>query len=279
MIAAEAAVRIYVVCDLEGVAGVVDHRQQCRWDVARGWYAPYLDQARRLATLELNALVEGALEGGATEVVAWDGHGNFPGGLDVELVHPECRVVMGAGDGGPLGLDASFAGLFQLGLHAMAGTPHAVLAHSFDDGFVGYWVDDVPVGEIWMNCYNAGLSHVPCVFLSGDRAAADEVRALVPEVEVAVVKEGLGEGADGSFASPAVSLSPPKAHAVIRSAARHAIAKVGAIQPFRPEPPFRLRAQFTSERSAEDRAGQPQVRRLDPVTLEVERAEHPWLLL
>ncbi len=200
--------KIYVVCDLEGVAGVVDHPQQCQWDVARGWYAPYLAQARRLATLELNALVEGALEGGATEVVAWDGHGNFPGGLDVEIVHPACKVVLGAGDGGPAGLDESFAGLFQLGLHAMAGAPRAVLAHSFDGSIAGYWVDDLRVGEIWMNLYTAGLSHVPCVFLSGDRAAADEVQALVPEVEVAVVKEGLADAAGALSVSPALSLSP-----------------------------------------------------------------------
>ena len=52
--------KIYVVCDLEGVAGVIDHRQQCVWDKSREWYAPFLRQARRLATLELNALVEGA---------------------------------------------------------------------------------------------------------------------------------------------------------------------------------------------------------------------------
>ena len=97
--------RIYVACDLEGVAGVIDHYQQCCWDVAREWYPRYLDQARRLATLELNALVEGALAGGATEIVAWNGHGNLPGGLDVELLHPECKLVMGAGDAGPAGLD------------------------------------------------------------------------------------------------------------------------------------------------------------------------------
>lgn len=65
--------RIYVACDLEGVAGVVDHRLPCQWDAAMGWHSLYLAQARRLATLELNALVEGELEGGATEVVAWDG--------------------------------------------------------------------------------------------------------------------------------------------------------------------------------------------------------------
>ncbi len=37
-------VKIYVACDLEGVAGVVDHRQQCEWDAGREWYAPYWDE-------------------------------------------------------------------------------------------------------------------------------------------------------------------------------------------------------------------------------------------
>lgn len=275
----EASLKIYVACDLEGVAGVIDHRQQCCWDAAQGWYAPYLEQARRLATLELNALVEGALEGGATEVVAWDGHGNFPGGLDVELLHPACKLVMGAGDGGPAGLDASFAGLFQLGLHAMAGTPRAVLAHSFHGGLVGYWVNEMPVGEIWMNCYTAGLSGVPFVFLSGDRAAAEEARGLVPQVEVAVVKEGLAQEAGGLRVLPAISLAPQKAREVIRAAARRAMARIGAIPPYRLAPPFRLRARFNKEEAAEAQAGRPNVKRLDAFTVEMEDADHPWLLL
>ncbi len=271
--------KIYVVCDLEGVAGVIDHAQQCCWDAAKSWYPPYLAQARRLATLELNALVEGALEGGATEVVAWDGHGNFPGGLDIELLHPECKLVMGAGDGGPAGLDKSFAGLFQLGLHAMAGTPRAVMAHSFGSSLAGYWVNNLRVGEIWMNCYTAGLFGVPFVFLSGDRAATEEARAIVPEVETAIVKEGLAERAGGLAVLPGLSLAPAKARAVIRAAAKRAMSKIGSVAPYRLDPPFRLRVQFTEECFAEVRAAQPGVRRVDTVTVEMEGAEQPWMLL
>ena len=65
--------KVYVVCDLEGVAGVVDFKKQCMEEGA------YYQQAIRLATLELNALVDGALESGATEVYAWPGHGAGPG--------------------------------------------------------------------------------------------------------------------------------------------------------------------------------------------------------
>lgn len=271
--------KVYVVCDLEGVAGVVDHAQQCSWNVARGSYAPYLDQARRLATLELNALVEGALEGGASEIVAWDGHGNFPGGIDVEALHPRCSLVMGAGEGGPLLLDESVAGLFQLGLHAMAGTPRAVMAHSFGPDLAGYWVDDAPAGEIWMNAYAAGLVAVPFVFLSGDLAAADEARALVPEIEVAVVKEGLADEAGGLAVLPMRTLAPQEARTVIRTAARWAMTKIPTIAPFRPEPPFRLRVRLTAEHIADQRAAVPGARRVDALTVELDDAAEPWLLL
>jgi len=48
-------VKVYVVCDIEGVAGVVDFKLQCMTE------GRYYDQAVRIATLELNALVEGVL--------------------------------------------------------------------------------------------------------------------------------------------------------------------------------------------------------------------------
>ncbi|MCW5853046.1 MAG: M55 family metallopeptidase [Anaerolineae bacterium] len=271
--------KIYVVCDLEGVAGVIDHRQQCAWDLAKDWFGRYYEQARRLATLELNALVEGALEGGATEVVAWDGHGNFPGGLDVELLHPACKLVMGAGDGGPEGLDNSFAALFQCGLHAMAGTEKAVLAHSFWGAIAGYWVNGQPVGEIWMNCYTAGRYGVPCVFLSGDRAAADEARALVPDIEVAVVKEALLPQAGGLSVVPAISLAPAAARQVIYASARRAMAKVGQIASYQVAPPYKLRVQFTQAEYADRVAGRPGAARTDAMTVEMEGAEQPWLLI
>jgi len=49
-----------------------------------------------LATLELNAAVQGELDAGASGIWAWDGHCGFPGGLDIELVHPDCRLAMAA---------------------------------------------------------------------------------------------------------------------------------------------------------------------------------------
>ena len=152
--------KIFVICDLEGTAGVVDHRQQCWFD------GKYYEQARRLATLELNALVEGALQGGATEIAAWDGHGPFPGGIDVELLHPACRLVMGAGDAGPTGYEG-FDAMFMVGFHAMAGTPRAVLAHSFMGNIAECRLNGLKLGEIGLNCLTLGMAGIPCVFLAG----------------------------------------------------------------------------------------------------------------
>jgi len=250
-------VKIYVICDLEGVAGVIDHRQQCRFD------GPYYDQARRLATLELNALVEGALEGGATEIVAWDGHGPFPGGIDAELLHPECKLIMGAGDGGPVALDSSYDAMFQCGLHAMADTEKAVMCHG------GWQLNGRPIGEIGMNCAIAGSHGVPCVFVSGDRAAAEEAQALVPTMEVAIVKEALAPTVTGLTEAPAISLSPEQARRVIRDAARRAMARIGEVWPLRFDPPYTLRWPFTEARFADQMlASHPEAIRIDPLTVE-----------
>ena len=202
--------KLYIVCDLEGVAGVVDHRQQCQWDFENDWYGRYLDQARRLATLELNAFIEGALEGGATEIVAWEGHGSFPGCIDIELLHPDCKLIMGAADRGPAGLDNSFDAMAQIGLHAMSGTENAVLPH-------GKWrLNGKLYGEIGMNCLQAGYYGFPCIFLSGDKAAVAEVTELIPDIETVTVKEAIPREGNAWSPSPAISLSPQKARALIR---------------------------------------------------------------
>lgn len=249
--------RIYVMCDLEGTAGVINHRLQCWTDGA------YYQQARRLATLELNALVEGALAGGATEVVAWDGHGGFPGGLEVELLHPACELEMGSGDGGPQAIDASFAAAMQLGMHAMAGTAQGPLAHSFNLHYRRLLLNGQEFGECAMNCLMAGEHGVPTVLLVGDDAAAAEAQALVPAVETVVVKHGLSQTA-------CISLAPERARQLIRLGAERAVRRVAEIPPYRVTPPYHLRVEYRAEKHADDILQQvPAMRRIDATTVEM----------
>ena len=262
--------KIYVVCDLEGTAGVVDFMKQCMEDGA------YYRQAIRLATLELNALVEGALEGGATEVYAWPGHGEFPGGIDYELIHDEVRLVMHAGDAGPVGYDESFDAMFMCGLHGMAGAEGGVLAHSFLPFLQNVWLNDIKIGEIAMNMLGFGEMGVPCVFVSGDKAAVDEANDLVPGVVGAVVKWGLEEKNKLGALSvrKAISLSPEKARKEIREASRRAMGRIGEVEPYVLETPYTMVVEYTEEKYAEHAMGNLGIERVDERTV---RQVREWL--
>ena len=229
----------------------------------------YYQQAVRLATLELNALIEGAMEGGATEVYAWPGHGPFPGGIDVELLHPECVLVMHAGDAGPAAFDGSFDAMFLCGLHAMAGAEGGVLSHSFMPILENVWLNDLKIGEIAMNMASFGELGVPTVFIGGDQAAMEEARALVPGIEGAVVKWGLEEKSRLGALSERkmVSLSPARARGVIREAAERAMGKVGDVEPFRVDPPYTMRVQYTEAKYAEQMSQHEGVERVDDTTV------------
>lgn len=243
--------KVYIVCDLEGTAGVIDAKQQCAFDAEKEWHAMYYPQARRLATLELNAAVQGVIDGGATKVWAWDSHGGFPGGLDVELVHPECQLVMAAGDGGPVGLERGFDALMMVGLHGMYGAEGGRLAHSFFGGIHGVWVNGVEWGEIAANAREGGQHGVPVIFLAGDRAGCTEVEALIPGVATTCVKEGLTPESLHAGQAPTLSLSPRKARAQIREGANAAMRLTGEISPFHVDPPYETRTQFESTKMAD----------------------------
>lgn len=255
--------KTYVVCDLEGVAGVVDFKKQCLEEGA------YFQQAIRLATKELNALVEGVLDGGATEVYAWPGHGGFPGGIDFELLHPECNLIMHAGDGGPVGIDETFDAMFLHGFHGMAGAEKGVLAHSFMPFIRNIWLNDLKIGEIALNMLTFSDYNIPTVFISGDGAAIKEATNLVPDIEQAVVKYGLKEKHKIGALSirQAISLSPSKAQATIREAVKKAMKKTESIKPFKLDPPYIMKVEYTDKKYAENTAKTQGVTRINETTI------------
>ena len=61
--------RVYIVTDLEGVAGVHDIENWC--EPASPNYA----RAKELLTLEVNAAIAGFRAAGATDILVADGHG------------------------------------------------------------------------------------------------------------------------------------------------------------------------------------------------------------
>ncbi len=169
-------------CDMEGIGGVV------RYEQVEPGTAEYPQAAEWLAD-ELSALVEGLQQGGAGRIVVYDMHWHGRN-LD-EPSWPQVEILAGKPpyrDDWPGGLDESFAGLILLGLHAKAGTPDALLPHSYEHEIADIRLGGVSVGEIGMEAAIAGDLDVPTVLVIGDTPGMAEATQLMPNVATVSVK-------------------------------------------------------------------------------------------
>jgi D-amino peptidase len=219
---------IFLITDAEGVGGV------CRQDQTE----PKDSEMRQLLTGEINAAVEGFLAGGADEVVVWDGHDGSQT-LSTLTIHPKAKLLMGS-VGASMLMERHWSAVAYVGQHSKANVKGGIMAHSYSSlGIQVMTLNGKPVGEIDMIAAIAGHFGTPVIFLSGDKAAADELHEIVPRAEVAVVKEGLAR-------YTCISLSAPGARELIREGARKSVALIGKIQPYRVTGPATLQIEFTT---------------------------------
>jgi len=221
--------KIYMMTDLEGVAGVLNFQE---WT---GPGKPHYDLARKFLTLEVNAAADGFFEGGATEILVVDGHG--PGGINIELLDPRVEYLRGWGEGPyPLCLDDGFDAVASVGQHAKAGTEYGHMAHTQSTAYIDLSVNGVSIGEFGQLVMCASELGIRTIFGSGDRAFTLEAEALVPGIETVAVKRGMkpGKGEDLSreqyarFTSSARHLHPVRARRLVREGALRAIRRAGA---------------------------------------------------
>src|SRR5947208_1691136 len=232
---------ILLITDAEGVGGV------CRQDQTD----PKDSEMRQLLTGEINAAVEGFLAGGAGEVVVWDGHDGSQT-LSTLTIHPKSKLLMGA-LGPSMLMERRFSAVAYVGQHSKANVRGGIMAHSYNSlGIQNMLLNGKPVGEIDVIAAMAGHFGTPVIMLSGDQAAANEIREIVPDVEVAVVKEGIGR-------YTCISLSAPAAREAVREAARKSVGKIGTIKPYTVKGPVTLQVEYTTRNSlpldAESRTG------------------------
>jgi len=218
--------KIYILTDLEGAAGVN------RWTQTREGETPEKWAAMKLLTHEINAAIDGIHDAApGAEVVVWDGHGS--GGIDYTEIHKDALVIMhGRGNKPPYGLDGTFDAQFFVGQHAMAGTPDAPLCHTYSSRTIEYYkINGVLMGEFGCRAALAGSYGVPTVFISGDDKACAEAQALVPNIVTVETKKGLG-------IELALHLSPQRAQRNIRLAAANAVRHLRDVPPFKIDPPY-----------------------------------------
>jgi D-amino peptidase len=222
---------IFVITDAEGIAGV------CRQDLTEA-HDPEL---RQLLAGEVNAAVQGFFDGGADEVIVWDGHDGSQT-LSALTIHPRALLLSGVLDAS-MTLGRHYAAIAFVGQHAQAGVRGGVMSHSYSSlGYQNMRVNGKAVGEIETRAALAGAFGTPVIFLSGDTAAVNELRAIVPGAETVAVKEGLGR-------YTCISKSAEEARATTRAHAKLAMEKLGAIRPYLIEGPATVEIEYTTRNS------------------------------
>ncbi|MCU0246795.1 MAG: M55 family metallopeptidase [Bryobacter sp.] len=246
---------VFIITDAEGVAGI------CRQEQTE----PSNPELQRLLTAEINAAVRGFLKAGAEEVVVWDGHGGSRT-LSALTIDPPARLIIGA-LAPSMTMERGYAAVAFLGQHARANRERAVMAHSYSSlGIQKLTMNGSEVGEIETRTALAGWYGVPVIFLSGDSAAADDLRAIVPNAEMAVVKEGLGYYS-------CISMSSAEAVKLIEEKAAAAFRRLGSIKPYRIEGPVEIVTESTTRSTPNPDAPLPAgFERLGPRTIRVRGA-------
>lgn len=236
--------KIYIMTDMEGVAGVLSSTDFCSPE------SRYYEVGRELTTLETNAAIEGAIEAGATEFLVVDGHGH--GAIDPLKLHPAARLFAGRPMGYPFGCDSSFDAAFIIGQHAKANTDGGQLCHTGSFSTEDQVLNGQSLGELGINMLFAAYFGVPTALVTGDLACSEEALALVPEIETVSVKEGLKRGAPTGltgeearrFNGAAFHVHPEVARQRIREGARQALQRRHEIKRYWIEPPYELRRDF-----------------------------------
>jgi D-amino peptidase len=225
---AQARKTVFLITDAEGVAGV------CRQDQTD----PKDQEMRQLLTGEINAAVEAFYAGGADDVIVWDGHDGSQT-LSALTIHPRAKLIIGD-LGVSMTLERRYVGIGFIGQHARANSKGGIMAHSYSSlGIQTMLMNGKPVGEIETRAALAGAFDTPVIFLSGDQAAADDLHAIVPEAELAVVKEGFSNYA-------CQTLSAEAARLLIRERASDAMKKIGRIKPYKLEGPVTIQIEYTT---------------------------------
>jgi D-amino peptidase len=246
--------KIYIAVDMEGISGIWG-----AWQLQED--QPHWIEARRLLTGDINAAVQGALDGGAAEVVVWDNH-HRGRNLLIEEAHEEAQIIMGWPHNPRFpGLDGSFAGVYLVGYHAMVGTMGAVLDHTLTSDYRSVTLNGAPVGEVGLDALWAGRQGVPVILVTGDDKVCTEARRFLGDIETAPVKEGIQR-------HMARMLPPARGRALIQERAKLATQRIGSVAPFEMAPPYEKRVIYANADLADGRTFDGQrIERVDAVTV------------
>lgn len=229
--------KYFISVDMEGITGLPDHTFV---DSTKHNY----ERSRRIMTNEANAIIEGLLLKGATDILVNDSHSKM-NNLLVEELNPEAILITGGVKPYSMvqSLDDTYEGAIFAGYHSRAGQP-GVMSHSMSFSVRTMYINDVEIGELGFNAYVAGYFNVPVIMVAGDDGACREAEALIPNITTVAVKESITRQA-------VKTLHPLKTQALLREKVQKAVDNRHLVKPLTPPKNPTLRIEFTNYGQAE----------------------------
>lgn len=246
---------VYIITDLEGASGV-DKMEQVSEEGSEGHR-----YAKKRLTADLNAAIAGCFDGGADKVWVFDGHGS--GGLVYEEIDKRALMPADRFKWDDIVVNGEIDLFMEVGAHAMAGTQNGFLDHTQNSRqWYNYYVNERKMGETGQLALLAGAYDIPFCMLAGDEAGCVEAKALLGDIETAVVKYGIGR--NQAKLEP-LDVAEQRIYDAAKTAMKRALA--GEFKPYKPIMPLDIKLELYRSDFCDEKAKQDNVERLDARTL------------
>ena len=183
------ASKIFISSDIEGTCGIAS------WDETekgKGDYGPFSLQMSK----EVAAACQGALAGGAEEILVKDAHDSARN-IHPELLPMEAKLFRGWGSqpfSMMAGISEEYDGVFFTGYHSAAYMNGNPLSHTMNLRNNYVKINGVYAAELMINSLTAAMYHVPVRMVTGDQMLLEWMHSVCPGTLTVPVNEGVGNG-------------------------------------------------------------------------------------
>lgn len=177
--------KILIIADMEGISWICLYNQI--WDRSVDY-----EYFRDLMTKEVNAAVEGAFNGGASQVKVFDYHWN---GGNIFLGNLDPRAILFSGTTTLTQIKKRIEevdGICFVGFHGWAWTNSSILEHTMDFHIHRLNVNGERFDEIALESILASKYNIPTIFVSGDHTACEYSKKIFSNIKTVVTKYSLG---------------------------------------------------------------------------------------
>ncbi len=228
-----------VFADIEGSFGIWRMRQ-CRMGTREWQYG------RSCLTEDVNQVVRGCFDGGATRVLVKDTHevgfNCLVKELDPRAEYLGGHYVKPSLYGDVTGIDL----VLYVAIHAASGTPEAFFPHTHYGVFSQLRLNGSPVSE--MDIYGGYLGElgIPIGFVSGEDVAVEQALRTLPWAKSVVVEKDKDTYTSGEKSLQYLE----EGRARLRATAADAVRSVSEMRPLLFKGPLRFEAEFRTEELA-----------------------------